>query len=49
MWEFILYRATEFKCETCDAPLFRVMPSTLVTCMNPDCDNDEPLFLVEAS
>lgn len=47
--DFPDYRATEFECETCRHPLCRVWPSTLLTCLNPACDNDEPLFLVVVS
>lgn len=43
------YQETAFGCETCGDWLYRVRPSNLLTCINPACPFDEPLFLVEAS
>jgi len=43
------YVATEFSCETCGRPLWRFVHTNLLTCLNADCDDDEPLFLVDPS
>ena len=42
------YRETTFACEICEYPLYQVVPSRLVTCLNPACDA-EPLFIVGES
>jgi hypothetical protein len=48
-WDWFDYQETTFGCETCSDRLYRVRPSNLLTCINPGCDNDEPMFLVETS
>lgn len=40
------YRETEFACERCGSPLYRVWPSMLLTCVEMFCTSNEPLFLV---
>lgn len=42
------YRETDFSCETCGFPLYRVWPSYMVVCVTPTCDS-EPLFLVPSA
>lgn len=39
------YQETTFECEICKKPLHRVVPSTMVVCLDPMC-TDEPLFIV---